>query len=577
MKLLTSQEEKLLHQEKILLEEIENFLTEYKLKKEDRQALTASIQQLDELFLLVVVGEFNAGKSAFINALVGEKILKEGVTPTTTRVNILRYGEDKASFQDAENVLYLTSPAPFLQEISIVDTPGTNAIIREHEEITSRFIPRSDLVLFITSADRPFTESERLFLKEIREWKKKVVVVINKIDLLQSSEELEEINQFINTHIKTLLNFNPEIFPLSARQAYLAKEGEGQLWETSRFQYLEDYLFQTLNETSRLKLKLLNPLGVAKNLTAGYQEHYEHQLKVLEEDFALLQDVENQLDLYHQDMLESFQLRLSAIDGLLVEMENRGLKYFEEHLRLVRIFDLLNKDRIQNAFEEQVIGDVPQQIEKRITRIIDWIVDANLRQWQAITDHLANSRQQHQGRIMDEVTGYNYDRERYINSILQGAQKVIASYDQDQEAYRIADQAQKAVAATAAIEAGAIGLGTIVSILATTAAADVTGILIASMMAALGFIIIPNRRRKAKQEMRQKIGEMREQLTTSLETHFRNEIDHSLQDIKDTFAPYSRFVRTEREHNLKTLDQVESYQQQLIALTAEVKKIDDTS
>lgn len=576
MKLLTPQEEKILQQERKLLEEIDHFLKEYKLKKEDRQALASSIQQLDELFLLVVVGEFNAGKSALINALVGEKILKEGVTPTTTRVNILRYGEETASFQDAEDIQYLTSPAPFLREISIVDTPGTNAIIREHEEITSRFIPRSDLVLFITSADRPFTESERLFLKEIREWKKKVVVVINKIDLLQSPEELEEVIDFINTHSKTLLDFSPEIFPLSARQAYLAKEGEDQLWETSRFQHFEDYLFQTLNKTSRLKLKLLNPLGVAKNLTAGYQEHYEHQLKVLEQDLSLLQDVENQLDLYHQDMLESFQLRLSAIDGLLVEMENRGVTYFEEHLRLVRIFDLLNKKQIQNTFEEQVIGDVPQQIENRITRIIDWIVEANLRQWQAITDHLADSRRQHHGRIMNEAGGYNYDRERYINSILQGAQKVIASYDRDQEAYRIADQAQKAVAATAALEAGAVGLGTIVSILATTAAADITGILIAGTVAALGFIIIPHRRRKAKQEMRQKIGEMREQLTTSLETHFRHEIDHSLQEIKDTFAPYSRFVRTESNHNLKALDQVESYQQQVVALMAEVKKIDDS-
>ena len=74
-----------------------------------------------------------------------------------------------------------------LREIHIVDTPGTNAIIREHEAITSEFVPRSDLVLFVTSADRPFTETERVFLEQVRGWGKKVVIVINKIDILESA------------------------------------------------------------------------------------------------------------------------------------------------------------------------------------------------------------------------------------------------------------------------------------------------------------------------------------------------------------------------------------------------------
>ena len=118
-------------------------------------------------FLLVVVGEFNAGKSAFINALLGQSVLKEGVTPTTTQVNILHYGDTRGQEVIDENLHVITAPVPFLSEISIVDTPGTNAIIREHEEITSKFMPRSDLVFFITSADRPFTESERSFLEKI--------------------------------------------------------------------------------------------------------------------------------------------------------------------------------------------------------------------------------------------------------------------------------------------------------------------------------------------------------------------------------------------------------------------------
>ena len=84
---------------------------------------------------------------------------------------------------------------------------------------------RSDLVLFITSADRPFTESERTFLERIREWGKKVVVVLNKIDLFQDESELSQVETFIAENSRTLVGITPEIFPVSARLAQRAQAG----------------------------------------------------------------------------------------------------------------------------------------------------------------------------------------------------------------------------------------------------------------------------------------------------------------------------------------------------------------
>jgi replication fork clamp-binding protein CrfC len=118
------------------------------------------------LFLLVIVGEFNSGKSAFINALLGADIAEEGVTPTTDRITLLRYADEPAEKGLPEGVLEKGYKNEFLREIAIVDTPGTNAIIRHHEELSRGFVPRSDLVLFITSAERPLTESER-FKREV--------------------------------------------------------------------------------------------------------------------------------------------------------------------------------------------------------------------------------------------------------------------------------------------------------------------------------------------------------------------------------------------------------------------------
>ena len=193
MRILDDQENALLQEERKLLTDTWKALNALGIDPEDEATLEQSLRQLDELFLLVVVGEFNAGKSAFINALLGHSLLEEGVTPTTTQIQVIRYGQERERTVVDEHQHILSFPEDMLAEISIVDTPGTNAVIREHEVITTQFVPRSDLVLFITSADRPFTESERAFMERIRDWGKKVVLVINKRDIIQTPADLVQI------------------------------------------------------------------------------------------------------------------------------------------------------------------------------------------------------------------------------------------------------------------------------------------------------------------------------------------------------------------------------------------------
>jgi len=346
MQILSDRQEALLKEERNLLRALRVALANFDSPEADQAALEESIQQLDDFFLLVIVGEFNAGKSAFINALLGQKVLKEGVTPTTTQVNILRYGDaDERQIVD-DHLHILTAPVDILREISIVDTPGTNAVIREHEEITSNFVPRSDLVLFISSADRPFTESERLFLEKIRDWGKKVVLVINKIDILQTSEDLTQIESFLTENAQALLGMTPDIFPISALLASQAKMGEPQYWNDSRFEALEKYIEDTLDEGSRTRLKFLNPLGVGRHLAEKHLDMIQDRLALLKDDFDMLEDVDRQLEIYCDDMRRDFEFRMSDVDNVLHEMEQRGGEYFDETMRLARVFDLIKKECI---------------------------------------------------------------------------------------------------------------------------------------------------------------------------------------------------------------------------------------
>jgi small GTP-binding protein len=554
-KILTGSQDELLKEERQVLSRLRTAMARFEAAPEHQNALERSIEQLDELFLLVVVGEFNSGKSAFINALLGSRVVEEGVTPTTAQINILQYGDQVEHRPSQSGIRTVTAPVPLLREIRIVDTPGTNAILREHEAITREFVPRSDMVLFITSADRPFTETERAFLEQVRGWGKKVLIVINKVDILEHARDVEDIRRFVAEGARTLLGFSPEIFAVSAKQALRAKQGEPALWQASGFEALEQHIRTTLDAPGRVQLKLLNPIGVATAVADRHATIVKDRLALLKEDFTSLDDIDRQLAVYQQDLTRDFEFRMSDIDAIFLAMEKRGHEYFDDVIRIGRVMDLLNRSRVQQGFEHDVVADAPQEIERKVSELVDWMVESDIRQWQAVTRHLAERRQQHKGRIVgdDDPGRFHYDRNRLLESVRREAQRVVDTYDRRKEARELADAARNAVAAAAAVGAGALGLGTIVTVAATTAAGDVTGILMASVMAAIGFFIIPARRQQAKDQMRRKVSDVRERLAGALRDQFAKEIARSINRIREGIAPYSRFVRAEGE-NLKEME-----------------------
>ncbi len=547
IRVLDSSLEAQLDQARDLLATVRDALVEFGAAPADQKALAASTRQLDELFLLVVVGEFNAGKSAFVNALLGERVLQEGVTPTTAQIQVLKYGEAITQSVDDRGVHVVTAPVDLLRDVHIVDTPGTNAIIREHEQLTTDFVPRSDLVLFITSADRPFTETERLFLTAIRDWGKKIAIVVNKVDIFSKPSELEEVLAFVRSAARDLLGVRPEVLPVSARQAQRAKHGEPALWPASGFEALEDYLRRTLDAASRFRLKLANPLGVAQALSGRYATIAAERLTLMQADLALLGDIERQLAVHREDMDRGFELRMSAVENVLADMEARGHRFFEETLRIGRVMDLLNRARVQKEFEEKVVADAPVQIERRVNELVDWLVDQDFRQWQGVTARLAERHREHASRVLGapDVGSFHNDRSRLIDSVGREAQRVVDTYDKSREAETIADQARTAVAASAAAGGAAVGLGTLVTIAASTVAADVTGILLASVVLSIGFLIIPARRRKANATLEEKVAALRASLSTALRTEFERAQEQSRMRLAESVAPYGRFVRAE--------------------------------
>lgn len=567
---LTNAQAQFLREEKQALAEIRTDLAQLDVPRENLDTLQQAILQLDELFLIVVVGEFNAGKSALVNALLGANVLPEGVTPTTSRVTLVKWGEQVREDIVDGGFSIVTHPLALLRDVNIVDTPGTNAVLRQHERLTEEYVPRSDLVLFVTSADRPMTESERQFLERIKAWGKKVVIALNKIDIFQSRSQLNEVRDFVLQYAGQVLGLTPDFFPVSARLAQQSQSPlNPQMRASSGIDALANYIHATLDNQESIRLKFTNPLGVADHIVEQAQARMSEEAQALGEDSETVKTLEGLTTGYENELRAELPPRLAEVDNILSRMQERGIDFFDSTMRLTNIATLARGDRVRAEFEKRVLDDVPKDIENRVQRLIDWLVDKDLNQWRRIMAFLQNRRARFTDHISGEaLTPLDTRRRALIDSVGMTAQTIVETYNRDQEARELAVNVENAVAQVALLEAGAVGLGTLVVTLLASSAADFTGLLAAGTLAVVGLFVIPYKRTQAKTQFRNKIQSLREKLLSSLTTQFNNEAENVVTRMKDGVLPYTAFVRAERDRNEKVQDALKDVRQRIAGLVA---------
>jgi GTP-binding protein EngB required for normal cell division len=272
----------------------------------------------EDRFHLVVVGEFNHGKSSFVNALLGTAALAVGVTPTTAAIHHLRYaeapeatvvhssGERKSlAFVDVKKFavggaetlesvdhIELGYPAPILKEgILLVDTPGVNDLSQQRADITYSYIPRADAVLFLLDAGQILKESERVFLQEklLKASRDKIIFVITKWDILSSSEQAEALG-YAKKQLSALVS-NPVVFPISAETALAGNSAESGM--PALITHLTTFLSEergriqlgnALQEAGNVAVLLSKGLEAKKRSVTMDQEELERRIALLETD-----------------------------------------------------------------------------------------------------------------------------------------------------------------------------------------------------------------------------------------------------------------------------------------------------
>jgi small GTP-binding protein len=578
---LTRQQGELVAVERRLVLRVRDVLAQSDGARADLERLASLVNEMDELFLLVVVGEYNTGKSTFINALLGDEVFAMGDLPTTRAISILRYGEAGPPESISEHLQLFHYPLEVLRDLDIVDTPGTNSIERMEEEITREFVPRADLVLFVTSLLQPLTASELDFLTHIREWGKKVVFVVNGIDRRNTDEQLDRVRDYLTREVTARLGAAPPtLYFISALEALRGKlaarsgrpqddSGVARAADSTtpdprnEYSELERYVLETLRETERVRLKLLTPLGVLRHVLKGNIAALDTRLTVVHEDARVLRSIREQLTAYSKEMRTDAERYMIEMRNVLYELERRGRSWFERTIRIGNAFFLRNKDAVENRFRAEVVQDAPEAIEGVVHRMVDWTVQRNLKLWRTVFAELDahTARLRESGALAPHGdTEFQYNREELFSRLREPVERRLDEFDTEREAREIVTSVKEAVMSAFGVNILAVGLGGILVAVFTTAALDFTGILTATLFAIAGWLIIPTRRKQLIEDFEAKIAKLNEDLAALLRTKFEEQLTRYERQLLEVVAPYERFLETERtklETGLKALREAE--------------------
>lgn len=557
---LTRQQADLVALERRLVLRVRDALGRADGPRADTERLADLVNEMDELFLLVVAGEYNAGKSTFINALLGDEVFAMGDLPTTRVISILRHGEAAPPEAAGEHTRIYRYPLDVLRDLEIVDTPGTNSIERMEEEITRGFVPRADLVLFVTSLLQPLTASELGFLAHIREWGKKVIFVVNGVDRRNSDEQLDRVREYLVREITARLGGPaPATYFVSALRALRRKVAARGTFNTvpnepaaddprDEFAALERYLLDTLRESERVRLKLLSPLGVVRHVLERNAGALAARQDVVREDARVLRHVRDQLVAYSTEMRTDSERYLLELRAVLAEVERRGRTWLERNIRFANFNLLRNKDAVENRFRNEVVAGAPREIEDVVHRMVDWTVGRNLKLWTAVFAELDahTARLRASGALgAHGDSEFQYNREELFARLRQPVERRLDAFNAEAEAREVVESMREAVGTAFGVNVLALGLGAIFVAVFTTAALDVTGILTATLFAAAGWLIIPARRRQLVRDLETKIAQLSTDLSTLLAAKFQEQLARYEEQLVEVVQPYERFLETE--------------------------------
>jgi GTPase SAR1 family protein len=505
--------------------------------------------RLQEPFLFVVVGEVKAGKSSFVNALLGgtEEICRVAADPCTDTIQQILYAPEASEVAINPYLKKIYRPAEILKEIAIVDTPGTNTIAAQHQQITEEFVPGSDLVIFVFEAKNPYRQSAWDFLDYIHnDWKKKVIFVLQQADVMEFNDLV------VNTNGTTKLAKekgieNPQVFCVSARWE---KDGKQEI---SGFKTLRHYINENITAGQAPLLKLKSNIETAKNINEKIANALHTRTQQYEADQLFRTEIKKTLD--DQELKTHFQVQ-KLIDKLQLAYDNitqRGEMQLSEELN----FFTLTKNAVMGIFGKQTptaqrLQALTQTMGAELnaalnTQLHDGVID--------IAESIQNMAKIIDLKIQNSQTILSQNHEIFSDiadrraKVLQELQATFAEFLKRSDTFLTADVLNKniSVASNLATGGGLAIVGVVIATVTQTAIFDITGGILTTLGLLFAGVTVSLKRQKIILQYQQEVANGKQRLQTEISTKLKTYASFVKQKIDENFINFDALIQQETQ------------------------------
>jgi len=358
----------------------------------DRLPLAEIQNGLGHPYLFVVCGEVNAGKSTLINALFGQELCRVNVLPETDQVFWYKFGGTSRDVPTVPMLEERFRPFGFLRDFTVIDTPGTNSNVRGHQEITARFLPSADLILFVFPVSNPWEAATWNFISELSaECLDRAVLIIQQAD----QREPADIN-VIRGHMSDLsmkrIGRKLPIFAVSGKNAFEAKRADPfarAQFQKSGFPELENHISWNVCESPARRKALHIWRDQATSALVAVENHIENLSDNLNSQGRFLDRTEREID----DIRERFVVRLPThLTGVAEVFETEAVwvsKILRRRLAAAPSFyRLFIGDRTGQTMETLFIGRLQTAVEAVAEKDGVEVVEFCRNHWQELGDRV---------------------------------------------------------------------------------------------------------------------------------------------------------------------------------------------
>jgi len=505
--------------------------------------------RIHDPFMFVIVGEVKAGKSSFINALLeaDREVTKVAPQPMTDTIQQIVYGPDYEEISINPFLKKITVPVDILKEIAIVDTPGTNTIIENHQHITEQFIPASDLIVFVFEAKNPYRQSSWDFFNYIRdEWRKKVIFVLQQKDLM-NEEDLKVNQQGVYEYAEKKGIREPIVFSVSAKE-----EQEGAK-VNSGFVQVRNYIKENITGGRAPVMKLQNSVDTSVRILQNISDGLDTRDRQWEADQTFREDIKETLD--HQEnqskkqvdiLVENILAGYDRITGKKEEELRNGLGFFA----LVRrsFSSIFSKKASAKQWLEDLAKDLETELDAEIkNKLNDGI------------DDLADSVQQMAKlidlKIRNSKTILNADHEIFSDiaerrhNIIRDLRETFDDFIRKSENFTDSGlfPDNRSLASNIATGSGLAVVGIILAAVVQGSVFDITGGVLTTLGLLFAGIGTSGKRRKVVKRFQEEIKEGRERIETEVSGQLKSYITRLKGKIDTNFFRFDQMLIKERE------------------------------